>query len=73
MGVALHLAGPLQESPEMTAFPPDEFPELQKADLCHLDAGIRFDPPEKIRTAPRREAMATSCIPQEAERMAHRE
>jgi hypothetical protein len=30
----------------MSAFPPSEFPKFQKADLLHLYAAVRFDPPK---------------------------
>lgn len=71
MDVAIHLARPPKESPQVLALAPHEFPEFQKANLLHLDAGIGFDPPEKIRTSPRSEAMAFRRIPQKANLVAH--
>jgi len=72
MGVAVHLRSPLQEMPEIVALPPHELPELQEADLGHLDPAIGFDPPQKIGAAPRGQTVASGGVPEEAEDVAHR-
>src|SRR5208283_6207621 len=71
MSVALHLARPLEKTPQFPALTPHEFPEFQKSDLRHLHPGVGFDAPEQIRTAPRRQAMTAGSIPQEAEDAPH--
>src|SRR5258708_37090381 len=71
MSVALHLARPLQKAPEAGALSPQEFPELKKTNLRHLDPAIRFDPPKQVWTSPRSQAMAPGGIPHKAERRAH--
>ena len=63
MREALHLSGPLQKTPEVMPFAPGEFPEFQKPDLRHLDAGVGLNAPEQIRTAPRCEMVALCRIP----------
>jgi hypothetical protein len=67
MDVAVHLAGPFEEAPKAAALSPEKLPELEKTDLRHFEAGIRFHTPEQIGTAPRREAVAASRIPEEAQ------
>lgn len=67
----VHFAGPAQEAPEFAAFAPHKFPKLQKADLGHLNAGVRLDAPKKIRAAPGGEMVAFCCIPEEAEFVEH--
>jgi hypothetical protein len=69
--VALDLTRPSQESPEIVALSPHEFPEFQESNLLHLDAGIGFDPPQQIRAAPRSEAVPFRRVPQEADRVLH--
>src|ERR1700722_13286709 len=71
MGVALHLACPLEKTPQTFTLPPHKFPKFQKADLRHLDSAIGFDAPQQVWTSPRSQPMAFGGIPQEAERMAH--
>ena len=71
MDIALHLVGPTQEAPEFVTLAPHEFPELQKADLLHLDAGVGFDSPEKVRASPRGKAMAAGSVPQKADLVPH--
>jgi hypothetical protein len=71
MGVAFHFSGPLQKTPEISAFPPGKFPKLQQADLVHFYAGVGLDPPQQIRAAPRGEVMSAGGIPQEADNVAH--
>src|SRR5580698_8303816 len=71
MDVTLHLASPLQKQPQFATLPPDEFPELQKADLGHLHASVGFNTPQQIGTPPRGQAMALGGVPQEAELVAH--
>ena len=67
----LHLARPFEKPPQISALVPEEFPELQEADLLHLDPAVGFNSPEQIRTAPWRQAMATGGVPHEAEHVAH--
>ena len=71
MDVAFHLASPAQKAPEVVALPPHKFPEFQKPDLLHLDAGIGLDAPEKIRASPGGEAVAFRGIPEEADSVPH--
>lgn len=71
MNVAVHLTGPLQESPKIVAFAPHELPKLKKADLLHLHAGVGLNAPEQIWAAPRREPMSFGGIPQKTKPMAH--
>lgn len=71
MGVAIHLAGPSQEVPELAAFPPHEFPELQESDFLHLHASVGFDAPEQVGAAPWGEPMATCRVPKEPKTVAH--
>jgi hypothetical protein len=71
MNIAFHFSGPLQETPEFAALPPQELPEFYEADLFHLDAGISFDAPEKIRAPPRGQTMSPSGVPQEPEFVTH--
>lgn len=71
MDVAFDLAGPAQKSPEFAAFTPHELPKLQKTDLLHLDAGVSFDAPEKIWTAPGSQMVSACGIPEEADLVAH--
>jgi hypothetical protein len=66
-----HLASPAEETPEIVALPPHELPELQEADLLHLDAGIGLDTPEKIGAAPRSEAMSLGGVPEKADTVPH--
>ena len=63
----VHFARPLQETPQIAAFSPEKFPELNKADLLHLQAAIGLNAPEQIRAAPGRQAMAASRVPHETE------
>jgi hypothetical protein len=71
MGVAFHLAGPLQKPPQMGPLPPHKFPELQKADLRHFDAGVSLDAPQEIGTPPGSQVVALGRVPEKAESMAH--
>src|ERR1700684_2505707 len=71
MDVSLHLGCPFQKTPEVGALAPHEFPELHEADLCHLHAGVGFDTPQQIRTAPRGQAVALGGIPEKADFVAH--
>ena len=66
VNVAIHFARPLQEAPELVTLPPEEFPELEKADTCHLDAGVGLDAPKQVRAAPGSEAMSPGGVPDEA-------
>lgn len=66
-----HLPSPAQEAPEIVALAPHEFPKFQKADLLHLDASVGLDAPEKIRTAPGREAMSLGGVPEKADTVPH--
>jgi len=71
MDVAFHLASPSQKAPEVVALPPHKFPEFQKTDLLHFDAGIGLNAPKKVGASPRGQAMAFCCIPQEADSVPH--
>src|SRR6266567_3442446 len=71
MGVTLHLSRPFQKAPEIAALAPHEFPKFQKADLRHLHAGIGFNAPEQIGTAPRGESMSPGGVPKKAKLVAH--
>src|SRR5947207_13469629 len=71
MDVALHFARPFQKAPEVSAFPPHEFPKFQETDLRHLHTGVGFDAPEQIGTSPRSQAMSLGGIPEKAELVAH--
>ena len=62
MGVTLHLSRPAEEAPEFVTLTPHEFPELQEADLRHLNAGVGFDAPEKIWATPGSKAMAAGGV-----------
>ena len=67
MGVTLHVPGPAQETPEVVALAPHEFPKFYKTNLLHLDAGVGFNPPKKVRATPRSQVMATGGVPEEAD------
>ena len=69
----LHLTRPFQEAPQFTAFAPHKFPEFEKTNLLHLDAGVGLDPPKKIGASPGGEAMSFGGVPQEADRILHAE
>src|SRR5262249_53742248 len=69
--MAFHLRRPLEEAPQILALPPSEFPEFQKSNLLHFHPTIRFDPPQQVRTAPRSQMMAASCVPKESKHVAH--
>lgn len=69
--VALHFSGPLQKTPQVVAFPPEEIPKLKEVDLLHFDAAIGLNPPQKIGTAPGRDAVAAGGVPDEAEHGEH--
>lgn len=71
MDVTFHLARPPEEAPKVLALTPHEFPEFQKTDLFHLDAGIGFDSPEKIWASPWSKAVASRRIPKKANLVAH--
>jgi hypothetical protein len=71
MDVAIHFRCPLEEAPEADALDPQEFPEFQKPDLSHLDAGKGFDAPKQIRAAPGRDAVTAGGVPKKAEHGAH--
>ena len=73
MNVAIHLAGPFEEAPEVAALGPQKFPEFEEADLRHLYARVSLNAPEKIRTAPGRNAMPSCGIPEKAHHRPHRE
>ena len=45
--------------------------ELQEPDALHLDAGVSFDTPAQVRTAPGRQAMTPRGIPDESQDIAH--
>lgn len=67
MDVTFHFGRPAEKAPQAAPLAPHEFPEFQKADLCHFDPSVGFDPPEQIWTAPRGEAMASGRIPEKTE------
>jgi len=69
--VAVHLACPLEEAPEITALGPQEFPEFEEADLRHLDAGVGLDAPEEIGAAPGSNTVASGGVPEKTEHGAH--
>src|SRR5262249_41882902 len=69
--VVVHLAGPLQESPQAVAFGPQKLPEFEEADLGHLNAGVRFDAPEQVGATPGGDPVAASRIPEEAQHLSH--
>lgn len=71
MDVALDFACPSEEAPQVIALSPHKFPEFQEADLLHFDAGVGFDAPEQIGTAPRSEAMSLGGVPHEADAVPH--
>jgi hypothetical protein len=71
MDVAVHLVRPNEKTPQVGAFGPEKLPEFEKADLRHLDAGVGFNSPEKIRAAPRRETVPTRRVPEKAEHVTH--
>ena len=71
MTVVFHFCCPLHESPKVAALSPHELPEFEKADLSHLHTAVGFDPPQQVGTAPRREAVPTRRIPEEAEDIPH--
>src|SRR5581483_2329670 len=70
-GIRLHLTGPLEKAREILAFVPDEFPELEEADLFHLHPGVGLDPPAQIGAAPRGEMVSARGIPQESQGVFH--
>ena len=72
MNIAIHLTRPFQEPPQAVPLGPQEFPELQESDLGHLDAGEGLDAPKKVGTAPGRNPVAASGIPDEAQHLPHR-
>ena len=55
----------------MGAFAPQELPEFKKTNLLDFDPAVGLDPPQQIRTAPWREMVAASRVPEEAENVAH--
>src|ERR1035437_3864423 len=71
MDVAIHLRGPLEEAPQAGSLGPQEFPEFQESNLGHLDAGVGLDAPEKIRTAPGGNPVATGGVPKKAQHRPH--
>lgn len=71
MDVTLDFARPSQETPQVMALSPHEFPKFQKADLLHFDAGVGLNAPEKVRTAPRSEAVSFCGVPHEADAVPH--
>src|SRR5207253_6971134 len=71
MRVAVHLRGPLQEAPQISALPPDKSPKLEEVNLLHLDAAVGFHAPEKIGTAPGRKTVPAGGTPEETEYVAH--
>ena len=70
--VALHLRSPFQESPQAVAFAPHKSPELEEADLLHLNAAVGFHSPAQVGTAPGRKAMAAAGPPNESQHGGHR-
>src|SRR5580658_498500 len=71
MGIALHLPGPLQKTPETGPLPPQKFPKLKETDLGHLDAAVGLDAPQQIGASPRSQTMALGGIPHKADGVAH--
>src|SRR4051794_36760955 len=70
--ITIHLGGPFKEAHKFLTLSQQESPELKESDLVHLYAAIRFNTPAQIWAAPRGEMMAASCVPQEAQDVAHR-
>jgi tetratricopeptide (TPR) repeat protein len=71
VNVPFHLAGPLQEAPQVLALAPDKLPEGDEADPGHLDAAVSFDPPAQVGTAPGREVMSASGVPEKTQHLTH--
>src|SRR5438270_1099635 len=69
--VIFHISSPLKEVAQLFSLPEHEAPELHKADLVHLQAGVGLHAPAQVRAAPGRKAVALSCVPEEAEQLAH--
>ena len=53
------------------ALGPEKLPELEKTDLGHFDAGVGFDAPQQVGTAPRRDPVTTRAIPEKAQHLVH--
>jgi hypothetical protein len=69
--MVLHLRRPLKESPQISTLSPGKFPELQKADLLHLNSAVGLDSPKQIPAAPRGQVMTTSSVPQKSHDINH--
>jgi hypothetical protein len=70
-GVIVHGRGPLKEANHLAAFAPHDSPELEEADVLHLDARVGFKSPLEVRTTPRSEVVTAGGVPQEADDLEH--
>jgi len=70
-GVVVHLCGPQEEAPHLSILMQHDSDDLRKSDFLHLHSGVGLKTPLDVGTAPGREAMAASCIPDKSDDVPH--
>ncbi len=69
--VVVHVRGPSEEADHFATLAPHDSPELEEADVLHLDAGIGLEPPLQIRATPRSEMVSAGGVPEKAKDVTH--
>ncbi len=69
--LALNLPCPRKKAQQLPPRSPDERKDARRSQCIGPLAGIGLDPPAQIIASPRREPVASSCIPDKAQRLKH--
>ena len=71
-GDCVHLREPAGEAEELFAIGEEESAEVAETDGFGVEAGVGFEAPAEIGTAPGSEAMAAGGVPKKAKGLNHR-